>query len=125
VTRGGGLAALESTDGQQLYYAKGNDRTSVRTVPVSGGDEVQVFDSLSIWANFDVMREGIYYFPLAVAPRQYRLQFYRFADGKKETVAPFEIERSFGISVSPDRRTILFAPWESKGSDLMLIENFR
>jgi Tol biopolymer transport system component len=124
VTKNGGFSALESPDGKFLYYAKENGPTSLWKVPVVGGEEVQVLDSLYFWSNFQVVHEGIYYVPRPVSPSEYRIEFYRFADGKTLAITTVDKD-SFGITVSPDRRVMLIAPTESRGSDLMLVENFR
>ncbi len=124
VTKNGGFSALESPDGKFLYYAKENGPTSLWKVPVVGGEEVQVLDSLYFWSNFQVVHEGIYYVPRPVSPSEYRIEFYRFADGKTQAVATVDKD-PFGITVSPDRRAMLVALTESRGSDLMLVENFR
>jgi Tol biopolymer transport system component len=124
VTRGGGFSASESPDGKFVYYAKENGPTSLWRVPVGGGEEVQVLESLYFWCNFQVVEDGIYYIPTARSERQYRVVFYRFADGKTVDVAGVG-QAPFGLAVSPDRKTLLYAPTESRGSDLVLLENFR
>ncbi len=118
------MVPLESTDGKYLYYSKGDSSTSIWRVSVTGGEEVQVVDSLGGWPNFDVVSDGIYYIPVRLSSREYKVQFRRFVDGKTQTVATFN-EGVSGISVSPDRRTLIAGRWENYGRDLMVVENFR
>ncbi len=124
LTKNGGLAALESADGKILYYAKGEDQTALWSVPVDGGEETRILDSLSNWANFDVADDGIYYVPTPTNSRECPVRFFRFASRRWTTIASADsVPR--GISVSPDRRTLICALGESRGSDIVLVQNFR
>jgi hypothetical protein len=40
-------------------------------------------------------------------------------------IAKIPRDTSFGFSVSPDGRSLLYSEWEAIRSDLMLVENFR
>jgi Tol biopolymer transport system component len=124
VTRSGGYGPLESPDGRFVYYAKEDGPTSLWRVPVEGGEEVQVLESLYFWGNFQVVEDGIYYIPAAHSATQHRVVFYRFADGKTLDVAT-AVQNPAGLAVSPDRKVLLYAAAESRGSDLVLLENFR
>jgi hypothetical protein len=54
------------------------------------------------------------------------LRFLSFATGEHKTLNRFEGRYRFGLSVSPDRKTILYSGSKpSAGDDLMLIRNFR
>jgi hypothetical protein len=48
-----------------------------------------------------------------------------FDTGKIATIAKIPREPSYGFSVSPDGRSLLYAQYEAVRSDLMLVENFR
>ena len=124
MTKKGGLRALESVDGRYLYYAKGSHKTSLWRIPVEGGKEVQVIGSLAYWASFEVVESGIYFVPIPVSVEDHRIEFYNFLDQKTRLVAKFD--KLIGhLAVSPDRSFLLFAMWEDKGSDLMMVENFK
>ena len=61
LTRGGGVAAIESPDRRFLYYAKSPmSPTAIWRVPVSGGEETLVADGLSYSLNFAVGDRGLY-----------------------------------------------------------------
>jgi hypothetical protein len=51
--------------------------------------------------------------------------FFEFSTGKSRLLASVEGYLFPGLSVSPDRSTILFAKTAIPGADLMPIENFR
>jgi hypothetical protein len=52
------------------------------------------------------------------------IRFKDFATGSMRTIVPIKGRVSWGLSVSPDRRSFLYTQYEG-GSDLMLVENFR
>ena len=97
---------------------------------MDGGEESRVLESVT-WLNFVVVEQGIYFIPgLNVDDPDggYSLQFFDFALGKVKTVAPLPTPRGqmgWGLAVSPDERTILYAQIDDRSSDLMLIEGFR
>lgn len=63
ITRTGGAQAIESPDGRLLYYLKENEEfTSLWKVPVEGGQETQVLESVCC-QNFAVVDQGIYFIP--------------------------------------------------------------
>lgn len=85
---------------------------------------MQALESLYYRRNFQVVEEGIHYIPAARSERQHRVVFDRFADGKTLDVATAG-QAPAGLAVSPDRKALLHAAAESRGSDLVLRENFR
>jgi Tol biopolymer transport system component len=116
ITDNGGFEALESWDSP--LFAR----------PVAGGPERQVLESVSLAVLSFVMAEnGIYYIWRPGAGRFgiYELRFLDFSTGKSQTLTKFEAGSSQGLTVSPDRKTILFGFAERVKEDLMLVENFR
>jgi len=53
------------------------------------------------------------------------IQFLKFATGKVAPVITLPQGRSGPLSISPDERYLLYSHLDQRGSDLMLIENFR
>src|SRR5262249_31455501 len=97
---------------------------SLWRVPTNGGEESRVLESAN---EIVIVREGIYFAPghkSAASPYPISIRFLDFLTGEIRTL--FEGERPIvGLSVSPDRKQILYAQMEQEGSDLMLVENFR
>jgi hypothetical protein len=124
VTRRGGSAPVEWSG--DLYYTKsglGWGRPGLWRLPVGGGDETQILDSV-YWFNWDVFERGICYLDFEAQPKP-RIGFYEFATSRVRPVLEFEERPSvFGMSVSPDGRWILYVKSES-WSDIMLVEGFR
>jgi hypothetical protein len=72
---------------------------------------------------FAVARKGIYF----VAPHpdgNSAVQFYSFATGNVTPIATIRRPVDWGLSVSPDERSIVYTQVDQAGSDLMLVEHF-
>jgi hypothetical protein len=123
VTHQGGHVSLESADGKTLYYVKGED-SPLFALPVAGGSERKILDAVFRRA-FVVVEDGIYYIAPPGKEQLYSLQFYQFSTGTSRLLTNIEGPLFNGLSVSPDRNTILFPKGIAAGADLMLIENFR
>jgi dipeptidyl aminopeptidase/acylaminoacyl peptidase len=125
VTRSGGNNGWESADGRALFFKKGD---SLWTVPLvkgmPAGSETQVLDSVGK-SNYQVVQTGIYFIATPDATGAYAVRFYDSATRGIRTIATIRRPVSWGFTVSPDRRTILYAQQDEAGADLMLVENFR
>jgi len=124
VTRNGGYTAYESVDGQTLFYTKGRgDSEPLFARLLSGGAERQLPPSIYLKSLFPVA-EGIYY----IGPRSgeyYPLELFQFSSNSSRLLAKIGGYVSEGLSVSPDRKTILFSRSVNNGAHLMMIENFQ
>ena len=129
------MAASESPDGQFLYYTKEFDYynapegISLWKLPVDGGEESEVLDSVAA-CLFEVVPEGIYFMQAPDGDEPdwaYSIRFLDFASGRVELVfqLPSKVRASGGLSVSPDRTSILYSQIDDQSSDLVLIEGFR
>jgi serine/threonine protein kinase len=122
VTQEGGLAALESSDGTQLYYRVPGSPSRLSRVPVSGGTEVKLVEG-EIFPGFAVVEKGIYF--VEWLSGEACLRFFDFAAERSTTVARNLGADSSPLTATPDGRTILYTRLDSSGDDLMLVENFR
>jgi Tol biopolymer transport system component len=123
VTDKGGHNAFESADGKTLFYTKGPSSPLFARL-VAGGPERQVLDHVGLSRDFAVFEDGIYYagrFENGQTP----LLFFQFSTGRSRLLTRIEGDLYYGLSVSPDRKTVLFSKSVASGRDLMLIENFR
>jgi Tol biopolymer transport system component/tRNA A-37 threonylcarbamoyl transferase component Bud32 len=121
ITNGGGFYAEESADGKVIYFEKFRGRGPLWSLPVEGGPEIQVLDSVGdrTWTLVD---DGIY-FSDGASPAV--LQFFRLASRTVTLLARLSKPLIAGMSVSPDRRWLLYSEIDQSGSNLMLVENFR
>jgi serine/threonine protein kinase len=126
ITRNGGDTPKESPDGKLIYYSKGWPRElSVWKIPVEGGQEFKVLDSVNLGGRWTVGQLGIYYFTLPDEQGHSDIRLYEFSTGKIAKIVTIERKPDWDISVSPDGRTILYSQVDAVASDLMLVENFR
>ena len=126
VTRNGALVLEESPDGKLLYYSKYAKR-GLWSIPVSGGEERQVLNSVDD-TNWTVTSDGIYFFDSAVADAAPKpLKFLSFKTGRINVAGTLEMTAPYrtGMSVSPDGRRLLYCSLANADSDLMLLDHFR
>jgi Tol biopolymer transport system component/predicted Ser/Thr protein kinase len=124
VTQKGGAMALESPDGKSVYYMKTEGPSSLWKVPVGGGEETEVLASVA-GRSFAVVDKGIYFISLPSSSSDHLIQFLNLANGKINRVAATRESPPYGLTVSPDEQSFLYSEFDSSGSDLMLVENFK
>ena len=127
VTDQGGYTCFESFDGRMLYYAKAPiPRQPLFARPTGGGPETRVVDEI-LGRSFAVAEDGLYFFARTDIPGVTSLRFLDVARGRSRQVARLDVmvAPGLGLTVSPDRKTILFTAFKPNNADLMLIENFR
>jgi serine/threonine protein kinase/WD40 repeat protein len=121
LTKHGGTVAFESADRKWVYYEKGG---GLWKVPVGGGEESQVLESLGFELNFVVVEGGVYFLS-GQEQENVSLKFFDFATGKTKLLVQTARPSNMGLAISPDKRWILFTQIDHLGSDLMLVDNFR
>ncbi|HKX30585.1 MAG TPA: DUF5050 domain-containing protein, partial [Blastocatellia bacterium] len=129
VTKQGGFEAVESPDGQWLYYTQDRGSSAIRRMPVNGGEETLLYDfHQTIYSRmWTVAPEGIY-FATAESTAVSAIKFLSLPGQNVSTVASIDGKLANGVSaltVSPDSKWILFPLVVERGGDLMIIENFR
>jgi serine/threonine protein kinase len=130
VTDNGGSYCQESADGKELYYTKDVStsltgyRTPLFVRRLAGGPDQQVLDSV-YWYSFAVVADGIYYLGVRGETGLYPLQFYDFATRRTRTLTTTDGPPFHRLTVSPDRKTVLFATLKESDWVLMLVEHFR
>ncbi len=122
VTHGGGMISSESPDGRWLYFAGEGSDSKLWKMPTGGGEETAVSASVANW-NFAVMDDGIYF--MTGIGHGFVIEFLNFSTGKTEMIAPVGNSGYFGISVSPDRKWILYCQMLPMSSELVLGEGLR
>jgi hypothetical protein len=119
--------SLTSTDGKNLLYQSAKDSGgALMTVPLSGGQPRQLVPCVSESA-FIAGAKGIYYVACHAGPDPL-VQLLNPTTGETRPLMRLSnIEYRllpYGLAVSPDGATVLYARVGSAGDDLMLIENF-
>jgi Tol biopolymer transport system component/DNA-binding winged helix-turn-helix (wHTH) protein len=120
VTKNGGIFASESADGRFLYYLK-FESPGIWRMPLNGSEEIRVFDQPAgdDWWDWALTPSGIYFLDPQVG-----VKFFDFATGKKISIASWD-RPCFGLAVSPDGKSILYALAGPEESTIMLVKNFR
>ena len=124
VTRSGGHCVHPSADGTQIYYTKNDGDSALWTMPVSGGPEQMVLPSI-VGRAFVVFKDGVYYIPHADEHGRYAVHYLDLSTGVSTSVVPIAGPANLGLSVSPDRRYVVYSQTDVGDSDLMLVEGFR
>jgi Tol biopolymer transport system component len=118
----GAGAAFESADGKYLHYVKGSQ---IWRTPVTGGQETPVTtEPLTYSCNFALVEDGLYFVSGSSGFNSPgTLYFFDFAAGRLTPVISIK-SWVLGLTVSPDRKWILYSQGERNAS-LMLVENFQ
>jgi Tol biopolymer transport system component/DNA-binding winged helix-turn-helix (wHTH) protein len=129
VTTTGGFAAFESWDGQTLYYTRTNALEGpVFARSIAKGSERQIVDLVYRW-DFAPVDAGLYYITRPEPQRRptgFELRLLDSSSGQSVVINKFESLDVVGLTVSPDRKTVVTSGISTvAGDDLMLIQNFR
>jgi Tol biopolymer transport system component/DNA-binding winged helix-turn-helix (wHTH) protein len=127
VTLNGGSLPRESPDGRYIYYVKWPK--GIWRIPVAGGKEEAVLPDFSaaLMDHWQVMNDGVYFVNGETSPYA-TLEFYDFAGRKMRAIAELTgapTTYNGGLTVSANRKEILYSQDSRSGSDIMLAENFR
>jgi hypothetical protein len=90
---------------------------SLREVPVNGGEETRVLDSI-VGTAYTPARGGVYF----LVNRD--LRYLSVGTGQSKSILQVPKEPCPGLSVSPDEQWLLYCQIDQSGSELMLVENF-
>lgn len=125
VTTNGGYKALESADGQFLYYSKRG--SSVWRAPIKGGEENLILDQVR-YGYWDLFEKGICFLSAGGTP-QPAIEFFNFATRQVTPLTgPGNGKPPYGppnLAVSVDGQWVLYWQVDHIENDIMLVENFR
>jgi Tol biopolymer transport system component len=126
ITHNSGDLPRESPDDRFLYYMKGwPEAVSVWRSSLDGTQEAKILDSVHSEGQWDVVRDGIYFFRVPDKMGYSDICFYEFATGQIRKILTIQRPVSTHIAGSPDGRTVLYPQSDESGSVLMLVDNFR
>ena len=125
VTRQGGFTAFESTD-DFIYYVKTRARGSIWRISVGGGEEELVAQSLPpiLCSDWAVLKRGIYFINRQATPHP-AIEFYSFTPREVTPITTLIDYGGWGLTVSVDGQRFFYTRADKRGSDIMLVENFR
>ena len=125
VTRNGGFTGFECAARSSLFYTK-RESSGVWELPLQGGGEQLVVPNGGGQREFAVVPEGIYYLTSPSLDGSRLVRLHSFTSRNERDVARLNIEAApEGLTVSPDRRTILFTAAIRDASNIMIVGEFR
>jgi Tol biopolymer transport system component len=127
VTSNGGSMPLESLNGKFLYYSKTYTKprtgASLWRMLIPEGKETLVIASLANETTYALTEDRIYFIGPDPSGTGMSIQFRESNSGAVTQIRRLERPIALGLSVSPDRRWILYNQMDQRTSDLMLVEN--
>jgi Tol biopolymer transport system component/DNA-binding winged helix-turn-helix (wHTH) protein len=122
-----GEMARESADGRRLLYAKSREpgvfSRELAGVPADNPEERLVDDYIPAIGGIAPAADGFFYLGYAADGRPRALRFFDYARHAARDVAPAPQSTSFGLTVSPNERELLYSADASEsGGDLVLLE---
>jgi Tol biopolymer transport system component len=124
ITKHAGIAPQESADGQYLYYCK-FEQGGLWRLPLEGGEETEVLKDVGGfgWPDWALSPDGIYFLKFGKFT-DVSIEFSEFATGKAHRLWTLQKEPGWGLSLSPDGKSIVYVQDEFAQSNLMLVKNF-
>jgi len=113
ITRQGGQTMAESPDGLWLYYFKPG--FGLWRMPVNGGSETKVLDT----TNWNFAGNQIVYRNMD------RLRSYDITTGKISDITAADPKMQGGLSVTPDRKWLLYTRNDQDAADVLVLDHFR
>jgi len=127
LTKSGGLVMMESPDGRHLFFTKW-DKRGIWRMGIHGGNESLIVPDLETasWHYWQVFNDGIYY--LNESGDLPTISFFDFATRRSTPIASLTGRPGpwyGGLTVSPDRRWLIFSQNDYSSSEIVLVENYR
>jgi Tol biopolymer transport system component len=119
------IHAQESMDGSALFFVEGatmNAGGPLLRMPLDGGQVTKIVDAADP-LRFDVRAEGIYY--VMMVRGESTLRYVNLITGRDSLIGSKLGRLDYGLSSTPDGRSIFFSRIDSSVDDLMLVERFR
>jgi hypothetical protein len=112
--------AFESRDGASVYYSR-LTQAGIWNVPVDGGSERLACPEPEPddWANWAVSDDGLFF--MNSRPGQPAdIKFMEFATGKISPVGKTERPSFFGLTLSPDKKAIIYSQRDRDEHDIVM-----
>jgi Tol biopolymer transport system component len=128
ITTRGGVIAEESLTGDYLYFQK-TFTDGIWRLPAGGGEETLVLPDFSapMYGNWRLAADGLYYIDPRTRPFG-SVEFFEFATQRRHRIALLTAAAttwSGGMTISPDRKWIVYQQMSRAASEIILVDNFR
>jgi len=123
LTANGGYAALESPDGQWLYFSK-IDRAGLWRLPLGGGDEQLLTKELQPedWGAWGVNAKGVYWLGPRVGDSPPSLEMLMSGESTPRALGLVQELAWRGIDLAPDGSELIYSRLGRHDSNLALLE---
>ena len=116
------IRSIRGSHGECVYYIAAAPQRGIRRIrPDGAGDSLSV-DAPVLRLAYAVTSSGVWFVNGGSSPT---VEVRRSADGRRSVILQLPFEPYLGFSLSPDERYLLLTKPDEKGTDLMLVENFR
>jgi Tol biopolymer transport system component len=124
VTTNGGVYAIESDDGNFIYYSK-FEEPGVWRMQLNSGKEERILDEPqgNDWFNWALSPSGVYFLNRSGKGKQ-RIEFFDF-NTRRRTLISYVEKPSYGLALAPDGKSLLYSQNDSEDYEIMLVKNFR
>ena len=122
VTTSGGYAPIESPDGTAIYFTR-LDHPGVWMMPVAGGEPRQIVAAVRVGENINwrVTPHGIFF--VGVTPSDEPVIRRAPLDGGPAIDVASIANYSWpGFAIAPDGKSVIFARWDRRDSNILAIE---
>ena len=116
------LAPAESFDAKHLYVSDGTIKLLAPDRPEAPPQAVPQMPDVPGPTQWAVVAEGIYCSPL---DNMRSISFYDFATKRTRELFKVDKDLEAGLSISPDRRYVLYSQIDQSNAGIMLVSNFR
>lgn len=123
ITRRGGIYAVETFDGNSIYYTTPDLPSAVWTTSANGGDETEVIRDVVGYSTIAMARDGLYFLS-SLTRVGAQLDLLKFKNGATRRLATIDRPVHRFLSSSPDGRSVLYTQVDREDSDLMVIDPF-
>jgi Tol biopolymer transport system component/DNA-binding winged helix-turn-helix (wHTH) protein len=117
--------SIESSDGKLLYFPWNDGDANIMMLaldrPGATPEPVPGMPKISHEARWTLVPDGIYFTPQE-KPRS--ISFYDFATRQTREIFRVDKDLAEGMSISPDRRYMLYSQIDESNSDIMLVNHF-
>lgn len=121
ITHGSGAYGIETPDGRFLYYLTADQPAAIRFVPVTGGEERQIVESVVGYSSLAMSTDGLYYLA-SLTPTDAELDVVDLVTRSRRRALSIDRPVHHFLSSPPDGRSILYTTIDREDSDLMLLK---
>ena len=111
--------------GIALLVDRAPNRSRLNRVTFVSTPSITFDGSIPSWRNVTVGERGLYFVAVGDTGDKPSVDFFDFATGKRSTLVRLDKPFWFGMTLSPDERSLVFPLVDSAGSNVMVVDRFQ